>query len=96
MPDFHHGACHKMLQYWSRLRLRLTIPDFNILTYLQEADSRDERFTLLALTSNDCNLIPALLRRAEDKLRDTKQKALQQLPSSLAALLACQSCSRGI
>lgn len=41
LPEFHHGANHKILQYWSRLRVQMTIPDIHVLSYLKDAEATD-------------------------------------------------------
>jgi hypothetical protein len=45
IPEFHHGAGHKVLQYWSRLRVHLTIPNVNVLQFLKNAEDQDQKFT---------------------------------------------------
>lgn len=45
IPEFHHGAGHKVLQYWSRLRVHLTIPNVNVLQFLKNAEDQDKQFT---------------------------------------------------
>lgn len=42
VPDFHTAAGHKIVQYWSRLRVKLTIPKLHPFTYLKEADQADK------------------------------------------------------
>lgn len=45
IPEFHHGAGHKVLQYWSRLRVHLTIPNVNVLQFLKNAEDNDKQVT---------------------------------------------------
>jgi hypothetical protein len=45
IPEFHHGAGHKVLQYWSRLRVHLTIPNVDVLRYLKYVEDDDTQFT---------------------------------------------------
>jgi hypothetical protein len=49
VPGFHTGAACKILQYWPRLRVNLTIPGANPLVYLRVADSEDQRLVRPAL-----------------------------------------------
>jgi hypothetical protein len=44
IPEFHHGAGHKVLQYWSRLRVHLTIPNVEVLRYLKYVEDDDVQF----------------------------------------------------
>lgn len=46
VPDFHTAAGHKIVQYWSRLRVKLTIPNLHPFTYLKEADQADKTLIL--------------------------------------------------
>lgn len=39
--DLHTAAGHKVLQYWPRLRVKLTIPDIEIFTFLRVTDRQD-------------------------------------------------------
>lgn len=41
IPDFHHGAGHKILQYWSRLRIHLNVPNMDVLRLLEDAEKQD-------------------------------------------------------
>ncbi|GKZ28958.1 hypothetical protein AbraIFM66950_002205 [Aspergillus brasiliensis] len=41
LPRFHHGANHKILQYWSRLRVQMTLPDIDVLSYVAVAETSD-------------------------------------------------------
>jgi hypothetical protein len=74
-----------MLQYWSRLRVRLTLPDFEVLTYLQEVDRQDQRFTRI-LSSSECEVDPTILPRTFLELQELEHRVLQ-LPSSIAMIL---------
>ena len=38
LPSFHHGASHMILQYWSRLRVRMTLPNVSVRQYMDEAE----------------------------------------------------------
>lgn len=58
-----------MLQYWSRIRVRLTLPDFEVLTYFQKVDSQDQRFTRI-LSSSDCEVNPIILPRKILELKE--------------------------
>ncbi|KAE8151356.1 hypothetical protein BDV25DRAFT_95835 [Aspergillus avenaceus] len=44
IPEFHHAAGHKMLHYWSRLRVHLTIPGVDVLSFLKQAEDQETRF----------------------------------------------------
>ena len=84
LPAFHHGAGHKLLQYWSRVRVQLTIPDVHVLQYLREADEEDP-FPQRPLEGNRSErFIPIV--NAIEQLRDLHRR-MDQLPISLAALL---------
>lgn len=74
-----------MLQYWSRLRVRLTLPDFEVLTYFQKVDSHDQRFTRI-LSSSDCEVNPIILPREVLELKELEHRVLQ-LPSSIVMIL---------
>jgi hypothetical protein len=41
MPSFHTSAAHKMYQYWPRLRINLTLQDFDPLQFQHQASRKD-------------------------------------------------------
>ncbi|KAL1969238.1 hypothetical protein VTN77DRAFT_492 [Rasamsonia byssochlamydoides] len=88
IPEFHHGAGHKILQYWSRLRVKLTIPDVDVLRYLKDADNQDTRFM---------DILPADVVQAELPLSLASQclrtwdETLSDLPITFVMLL--RSCA---
>lgn len=55
VPEFHHAAAHKMFHYWSKLRINLTIPNVEPLTFLKQVDDADN----LLFASNFESTVPA-------------------------------------
>ncbi|KAF4629864.1 hypothetical protein G7Y89_g8279 [Cudoniella acicularis] len=49
IPDLHTAAGHKILQYWPRLRVKLTIPGIEPFQFLKVADHGDLSLTNLVL-----------------------------------------------
>lgn len=83
MPEFHHGASHKILQYWSRLRVNLTIPDVEVLTFLRNTEDK-ALFVEPTPTETMKTTLPVSL--ATDCLRRWETH-VSQLPVSFAMLL---------
>ncbi len=52
IPEFHHAAAHKMLHYWSKLRINLTVPDLEPLKFLRQVDDADKGLFAQDLESN--------------------------------------------
>jgi hypothetical protein len=81
IPDLHTAAGHKILQYWPRLRVKLT-PDLEPFTFLKTADHEDKFLTSLALDAEqDFELLPTI--QALEKLYDN----LFNLPLSFVDLV---------
>ncbi|KIV80996.1 hypothetical protein PV11_08450 [Exophiala sideris] len=84
IPEFHHGGNHKIMQYWSRLRVRLTLPDVNVLQYLKAADDDFSGLMDTISTSHpeahiDANLLALHL--------DAFYHQISQLPIAMGVLL---------
>lgn len=84
LPAFHHGAGHKILQYWSRLRVRLSIPGVAVLEYLKAADRDD--FVLADALSSDQLEVRVALSALRD-LAEAFYSELSTLPIAVATLL---------
>jgi hypothetical protein len=41
MPSFHTSACHKLYQYWPRLRINLSLDGFDPLQFQRQCDEAD-------------------------------------------------------
>ncbi|KAN0092135.1 hypothetical protein V8E51_017982 [Hyaloscypha variabilis] len=81
IPDLHTAAGHKILQYWPRLRVKLTL-DLEPLTFLKVADEEDTYLTGLVLgAEQEFELLPII--RSLENLYDN----LLDLPLSLIDLL---------
>jgi hypothetical protein len=84
IPEFHHGAGHKVLQYWSRLRVQLTLSDVDVLCFLKDADNQDTRFFRIPPVDLIQTALPLSL--ASQCLR-TWDEILSELPISFVMLL---------
>lgn len=85
IPAFHHGAGHKVLQYWPRLRVKLTMTNVNVLTFLKDLDRED---AFLFRRANDFETFPlhVPLGSAHQALTSFYE-AITDLPIPLASLL---------
>jgi len=85
LPDFHHGAGHKMLQYWPRLRVKLTLPTVDILSFVKDAE-RDDSVAIACqnwTSFDDRTAFGLALTRAHENL----QSSLTHMPLSVFTLL---------
>jgi hypothetical protein len=65
IPDLHTAAGHKILQYWPRLRVKLTL-DLEPLTFLKVADYEDTFLTGLVLGAKQEFEIQAIVQALEN------------------------------
>ena len=84
LPEFHHGANHKILQYWSRLRVQMTVPDIHVLSYIKDAEAAD----MLGSSSGHGHYSGALFQvsLARQALQ-TLNTQLHRLPIALSVIL---------
>jgi hypothetical protein len=81
IPDLHTAAGHKILQYWPRLRVKLTI-DLEPFTFLKTADHEDTFLTSLVLDSRqEFKLLPII------QSLDNLYENLSDLPLSFVDVL---------
>lgn len=84
LPEFHHGANHKILQYWSRLRVQMTVPGIHVLSYIKNAEAADMRSSPSGKAEQQIASIPlSLVKQALQTLDDQ----LHKLPIALEMLL---------
>jgi hypothetical protein len=82
MPDLHTAAGHKILQYWPRLRVKLTLPGIEPFTFLKAADREDTFLTGLILgAEQEFELLPTI------QSLEAFYENLLDLPLSLVDLL---------
>ncbi|KAF7167778.1 hypothetical protein CNMCM6106_003221 [Aspergillus hiratsukae] len=84
LPEFHHGANHKILQYWSRLRVQMTVPDINVLSYIKDAEAADMCGSRSGNPEHPGALIELSLAK---QALQTLDHQLHQLPIALAMML---------
>lgn len=85
IPAFHHGAGHKVLQYWPRLRVKLTMANVNVLTFLKDLD-REDAFLFRRANNLETFQLQVPIASAHQALTSFYD-SITDLPIPLASLL---------
>lgn len=87
LPDLHTAAGHKILQYWPRLRLKLTIPGIEPFSFLRAADREDP-----SLQGSVSQIIHGFNYNALIQSLERLYENISELPIGLADLFRTSPC----